>query len=116
MMIDAIDTGLSALSKTGLGGIDKTDDTASSLVGGAATVAGTAVAGPGFGAILGDMAKDAMQSLKAGESASIDGIQGKADTRQVVDSVMQADQTLKTAVALRDKLVSAYLDITKMQI
>lgn len=115
-MIDAIQTGLSALSKTGLGGVDKSDDTASSLVGGAATVAGTAVAGPGFGAILGDMAKDAMQSLKQGESASISGIQGKANTREVVDAVMSADQTLKTAVALRDKVVSAYLDITKMQI
>jgi flagellar hook-basal body complex protein FliE len=47
---------------------------------------------------------------------SFAGMQGKANTREVVDAVMQADQTLRTAVALRDRLVSAYLDVVKMQI
>ena len=41
---------------------------------------------------------------------------GKANTREVVDAVMQAEQSLQTAIAFRDKIVNAYLEITKMQI
>ena len=48
--------------------------------------------------------------------ASFEGIQGKANTREVVDAMLSAEQSLQTAIALRDKIVSAYLDITKMQI
>jgi flagellar hook-basal body complex protein FliE len=92
------------------------DNTISKIVGTAVGAATTAVAGPGFGEIMSNMASDAINSLKSGETASIAGIQGKATTREVVDAVMQADETLKTAVAFRDKIVSAYLDITKMQI
>ncbi|MDQ0456985.1 flagellar hook-basal body complex protein FliE [Rhizobium paknamense] len=72
--------------------------------------------GLGFGEVLGNMMTTAADSLKAAESASLGGMAGKVSTRQVVDAVMQADQSLQTAIALRDKLVSAYLDITKMQI
>jgi flagellar hook-basal body complex protein FliE len=62
------------------------------------------------------MATDAINSVKGGEAMSFAGIQGKSNTREVVDAVLQAEQTLKTATAFRDKIVSAYLDITKMQI
>lgn len=92
------------------------DNTVTKALGAVANVAGTAVAGPGFGEVLGSMATDAIKSIKGGESASFAGIEGKADTRQVVDSVLQAEDALKTASAFRDKIVSAYLDITKMQI
>jgi flagellar hook-basal body complex protein FliE len=93
-----------------------TDNILSNALGAAANVAGTAVAGPGFGEIMGSMAKDAVSTLKGGETASFAGIQGKAGTREVVDAVLQAEQALKTATAFRDKIVSAYLDVTKMQI
>jgi flagellar hook-basal body complex protein FliE len=92
------------------------DTAISKALGAVANVAGTAVAGPGFGEIMGSMAKDAVNSLKGGETASIAGIQGKANTREVVDAVLAAEQTLKTATAFRDKIVAAYLDVTKMQI
>lgn len=82
----------------------------------AVSTAATAATGPTFASVLGGVATDAVESLKKGEAMSFAGIQGKANTREVVDAVMQADQTLKTAVALRDKIVSAYLDIVKMQI
>ncbi|TDK35110.1 flagellar hook-basal body protein FliE [Rhizobium deserti] len=92
------------------------DNTVSKAVGTAVGAAATAVAGPGFSEILGTMAADAVNSVKGGETASFAGIQGKANTREVVDAVLQAEQALKTATAFRDKIVSAYLDITKMQI
>ncbi|MCM2291401.1 flagellar hook-basal body complex protein FliE [Allorhizobium sp. BGMRC 0089] len=76
---------------------------------------GTAT-GASFGEVMGSMMTDAMDSLKTAETNSIGGMLGKVSTREVVDSVMAADRTLQTAMAFRDKLVSAYLDITKMQI
>lgn len=72
--------------------------------------------GQSFGEVLTQMASDAMNNIKQGEAMSFAGLQGKASTREVVDAVMQAEQSLQTAMALRDKLVSAFLDVTKMQI
>ena len=62
------------------------------------------------------MASQAAGDLKQAEQTSFDGLMGKANTREVVDAVMQAEQSLQTAIAFRDKIVNAYLEITKMQI
>jgi flagellar hook-basal body complex protein FliE len=43
-------------------------------------------------------------------------MQGKAPLQQVVQAVMQADQALRTVVAVRDKVVGAYQEISRMQI
>lgn len=75
----------------------------------------SAVQDGGFGAVLANAASGAVNSLKNAESMSFAGIKGTATTREVVDSVMEAQQTLQTAIALRDKVVSAFLEITKMQ-
>lgn len=72
--------------------------------------------GASFADVLGSMAKDTLGSLKQAEVASFEGIKGTANTREVVDAVLSAEQSLQTAIALRDKIVAAYLDITKMQI
>jgi flagellar hook-basal body complex protein FliE len=37
-------------------------------------------------------------------------------TRDVVDAIMTAEQSLQTATAIRDKMVTAYLEIARMQI
>ncbi|MCJ8506404.1 flagellar hook-basal body complex protein FliE [Rhizobium lemnae] len=86
---------------------------AASAFGAAGSAAST---GASFSEVLGNMAVDAANSLKSAEAISFDGITGKANTREVVDAVLQAQQSLQTAIAFRDKIVSAYLDITKMQI
>ena len=36
--------------------------------------------------------------------------------REVVDALMSAEQSLQTAIAIRDKLVTAYLEVSRMQI
>jgi flagellar hook-basal body complex protein FliE len=56
------------------------------------------------------------QQLKQSEVSSIQGIRGEANTREVIDSVMNAEQSLQTAIAIRDKVVSAYLEIARMSI
>ena len=47
-----------------------------------------------------------METLRAGEAAALAGMQGKASVQQVVEAVMSAEQTLQTAIAIRDKVVA----------
>lgn len=76
----------------------------------------TAPTGNAFADFMNSVGTNFADSLKTAETKSMDGILGKASTREVVDAVMSADQTLQTAMAFRDKIVSAYLEIVKMPI
>ena len=80
--------------------------------------AGSAVKtdGPLFTDVMSGIATDVVGKLQYAEKVSLDAVQGKANTREVVDSLMTAEQSLKTAIAIRDKIVTAYLDVTRMQI
>ncbi|WP_114943965.1 flagellar hook-basal body complex protein FliE [Microvirga calopogonii] len=69
-----------------------------------------------FGDMMSQVANSAIDTMKAGEAASIAGIQGKASVQQVVEAVMSAEQTLQTAIAIRDKVVAAYQEIARMTI
>ena len=57
-----------------------------------------------------------VQSIENAEAVSVAGLKGEADTYEVVSSIMQAEQSLRMAVAVRDKIISAYLEISRMQI
>jgi flagellar hook-basal body complex protein FliE len=69
-----------------------------------------------FADLLAAAANRTVDTLNNAESISVQALQGKADTREVVDAVMSAEQSLQTAIAIRDKIVSAYLDISRMSI
>lgn len=69
-----------------------------------------------FGQLLDQLAADAVNTVKVAETTAIASIEGKASIQQVVDSVMSAERTLQTMVALRDKTVQAYHDIASMTI
>jgi flagellar hook-basal body complex protein FliE len=69
-----------------------------------------------FGAVLGQMAMEAIDVLRAGEATAVAGVRGKATVQEVVGAVMQAEETLQAAVSIRDKVVSAYLEISRMSI
>ena len=69
-----------------------------------------------FGAMLGELAANAAGAVKTAEAMSIAGVRGQATVQQVVEAVMSAEQTLQGAVAIRDKVVAAYLEISRMQI
>ena len=69
-----------------------------------------------FDAVLSQLSTEAVSNLKAGEAAAMAGLQGKASTREVVDAVMKAEQSLQTVVAVRDKVIAAYLEVSRMQI
>lgn len=69
-----------------------------------------------FGETLAQVSTDAIQKVKDGEAAALAGVDGQASVQQVVEAVMAAEASLKTAVAIRDKVVSAYQEISRMTI
>ena len=69
-----------------------------------------------FGSVLKSLTIDAMQTLREGEAAAIAGVQGSMPLQTVVEHVMAAERTLQAGIAVRDKFVSSYLEITRMQI
>jgi flagellar hook-basal body complex protein FliE len=75
-----------------------------------------ATAGVSFTDVLAQMTGNPMDALKSGEAMSIAGIQGKVSVQQVVQSIMTAEESLQAAIAIRDKVVSAYQEISRMSI
>ncbi len=72
--------------------------------------------GPSFGAVLEQAAKSAIGTVRAGEQMSAQAVLGKADLTDVVQAVNNAEMTLQTVTAVRDKVVSAYQEILRMPI
>jgi flagellar hook-basal body complex protein FliE len=73
-------------------------------------------AGSDFASLLRAGAKNAIDSGKKSEEMAKQAIAGKADVRDVVAAVNNAELTLQTVVAVRDKVIGAYSDILKMPI
>ncbi|MBS7556303.1 flagellar hook-basal body complex protein FliE [Ancylobacter dichloromethanicus] len=82
----------------------------------AGTASTRAVAEGDFSNILADISGQAISSLKGAETTAISGIQGKASVQQVVQTIMAAEETLQTALAVRDKVVAAYQEISRLAI
>ncbi len=78
--------------------------------------AGSSSSGPSFIQTLGQIAHEAVGALQAGEAAAIQGVQGAAPPFKVVEAVMGAQRTLQQALAIRDKAVAAYQEISRMSI
>lgn len=73
-------------------------------------------AGDSFMQVLEKYAAGAVDSLKQSEAAAIGGVEGKISVQRVVDAVMSAERDLQTVIALRDKTVGAYQEISRMAI
>ena len=103
---------------TGIGALDfsKIGGTSGLSGSGPGTAAGAADAAGSFASVMADLATRTVGTLEHAEQLSAQGIQGQADTREVVDAVMSAEQALTAAVAIRDKIVSAYMEISRMAI
>jgi flagellar hook-basal body complex protein FliE len=76
----------------------------------------SAAPGAGFGDFLSGALKDAVGNIKAGEQAAAQQVAGKADIVNVVSAVNQAEMTLDTVVAVRDKVIQAYQTVMQMPI
>ncbi len=70
-----------------------------------------------FSEALSGAATQAVATLDRAEALSLQALQGGGvETREVVDAVMSAEQSLQAAIAIRDKIVTAYLEISRMTI
>lgn len=70
--------------------------------------------GPKFSDFLRQSVTDSIDTMRAGEKASADAVTGKASLPDVVGAITQAELTLQTVVAVRDRLISAYQEIMRM--
>lgn len=70
----------------------------------------------GFGALVANMVSDTGGALRAAEQASAAEVAGKGNLVDVVTAIGAAEVALDTMVAVRDRVVSAYQDIMRMQI
>jgi flagellar hook-basal body complex protein FliE len=73
-------------------------------------------AGGNFGTMVESMVTDASSSLRTAEAESAKQVAGKGDLIDVVTAIGAAESALDTVVAVRDRVVSAYSDIMRMQI
>jgi flagellar hook-basal body complex protein FliE len=74
------------------------------------------VPGGNFSDFLSGTIKDSINTMRQGEHAASQQVQGKANLVDVVQSVNAAEITLDTVVAVRDKVVAAYQSIMNMPI
>lgn len=80
-------------------------------VGGAASGSGD-----GFVDALKGAAESWVDTLRQSEQKSAQAVAGQVDIRDVVMAVNNAEVTLQTAVAVRDKVIAAYQEIMRMPI
>ena len=71
---------------------------------------------PSFGDLLESGVRDAINTQKAAETASAQAVTGEAELTDVVAAITNAEVTLDTVVAVRDRLVSAMQEILRMPI
>jgi flagellar hook-basal body complex protein FliE len=70
----------------------------------------------GFADLVKQAAGDVAQTTKTAEQMSIAGATRGAELVDVVAAVSNAEMTLETVVAVRDKVIAAYQEVMRMQI
>ena len=79
-------------------------------------VAARQAPGTDFASFLSGAASSSARSVADAELAGMAALQGKISTREVVDRLMQAEQQLQIALAIRDKTITAVQEISRMAI
>jgi flagellar hook-basal body complex protein FliE len=97
-------------SVSGIGAANISADVRSSTASAAPTQ------GPSFEQALSRVIGSAVDTLQTGEAVAIQGVEGAVSPMKVVDSVMAAQRSLQSILAIRDKAVSAYQEVARMAI
>lgn len=71
---------------------------------------------PSFGETLGNALQDAVNTQYKTEGAKVESLTGRHDLTDLVTAVSNAELTLNTVVAVRDRVIAAYQDILRMPI
>lgn len=96
------------INATQIGRIEGTSTPLSSNVG--------PIDGDLFSSILKESANSALNVLKNSEKTAISGLTGGSSVTDTVHSVMAAERSFHTILAIRDKAISAYQEISRLQI
>jgi flagellar hook-basal body complex protein FliE len=72
--------------------------------------------GAGFGSMINTMLQDGVAAARNAEVASAGAVTRTSDLVSVATAVNNAELTLETIVAVRDRMISAYQDIMRMPI
>jgi flagellar hook-basal body complex protein FliE len=75
-----------------------------------------ASAAASFEDALGQAFGSVVDSLKTGEAMAIQGIQSAAPPIKVAEAVMEAQRSLQSMLTIRDKVVSAWQEVSHMAI
>ena len=70
--------------------------------------------GTDFSSMVKKFATDAVSVGRESERQTIAAAAGKADINKVVVAVAEAEVTLNTVVSIRDRVIEAYREITRM--
>lgn len=84
-----------------------------------AASASAAVSPPGgvsFGNVLMGMMGDVDRQLRSAERLAVGALTGDVPLQKVVETVIAAEQKVELTTAVRDKIVAAYLELTRMPI
>jgi flagellar hook-basal body complex protein FliE len=71
---------------------------------------------PSFSAMVHNAIGDAIDTGYKTEGVQMEAMAGKAELHELVTAIANADLTLQTVVAVRDRVISAYQDILRMPI
>lgn len=74
------------------------------------------VSGGGFGDMLQSAIESTVQSGQDAEQKAATGLSGHGNLTDIVTSVSQAQITLQTASAIRDRVIQSYQDVMRMTI
>ncbi len=70
----------------------------------------------GFADMVKSAAKSAVKMEQRSETQTLQAIDDRTDLNQVVTAVAEAELTLQTVIAIRDKVIDAYREILRMPI
>jgi flagellar hook-basal body complex protein FliE len=82
----------------------------------AATAAASGTNGGGFGAALQRAVEGAVEAGHEADTTSVRALTGQGGVTDAVLALSRAELALQTAVAVRDRVVSAYQDVMRMPI
>lgn len=74
------------------------------------------VGGQSFGDLVNQSVSQVVETGKASESQSMAAIAKQGDVVNMVTAVSEAEATVQTVVAIRDKVINAYQEILRMPI
>ncbi|NJM35715.1 MAG: flagellar hook-basal body protein FliE [Rhodomicrobium sp.] len=97
-------------------GVTRAQETAPSFLNAAQVAQGVSATPENFSGMISQMIAETAQALHQAEGTSLAAIKGQASIQDVVESVLSAEQSLQAAIAIRDKITAAYLELSRMSI